>query len=105
MHQSILFNLVNVIYSFSKFFTLIYLPFRHPEYKQAFGSKPRILRTPHGREGTPSNPGTPHLRTPDSSRRPTSRGSVGSLPPQPQYSESGPRPSSAGKSGKEHDIT
>ncbi|XP_071147269.1 lisH domain-containing protein ARMC9-like isoform X3 [Mytilus galloprovincialis] len=70
-----------------------------PEYKQAFGSKPRILRTPHGREGTPSNPGTPHLRTPDSSRRPTSRGSVGSLPPQPQFSESGPRPSSAGKSG------
>lgn len=71
----------------------------HPEYKQAFGSRPKIPRTPAGIEGSPSNPGTPNPRTPDGAKRPTSRGSVSSMPPQPQYSESGPRPSSAGKSG------
>ncbi|KAL5007772.1 hypothetical protein ScPMuIL_016578 [Solemya velum] len=47
------------------------------EYSQAFGSRPRIPRTPD-----------------ISSLRPSSRSA---MPPQPQYSESGPRPSSAGK--------
>ena len=60
----------------------------HPEYKQAFGSRPRILRTPAGKDGTPSNPSTPHPRTPEGAKRPTSRGSVSSMPPLPQYSES-----------------
>ncbi|KAH9490004.1 LisH domain-containing protein armc9 [Bulinus truncatus] len=53
------------------------------EYKTAFGAKPKIPRTPEAG----SLPG-----------RSTSHGSIKDLPPQPQYSESGPRPSSAGKS-------
>ncbi|KAK3586336.1 hypothetical protein CHS0354_019996 [Potamilus streckersoni] len=53
------------------------------EYSKAFGSRPKIPRTPD----------------PKSQKRPTSRGSISSMPPQPQFSESGPRPSSAGKSG------
>ncbi|XP_078338791.1 lisH domain-containing protein ARMC9-like isoform X2 [Crassostrea virginica] len=104
------------------------------EYNQAFGSRPKIPRTPDvsslGKGSQPQD--SPSLgrtsqqsqgkqssqsqgrasqhsqgklsqskvpRTPDSSKRPTSRGSISGLPPpQPQYSESGPRPSSAGKS-------
>jgi hypothetical protein len=54
--------------------------YSHPEYKQAFGSRPRILRTPAGKDGTPSNPSTPHPRTPEGAKRPTSRGSVSSMP-------------------------
>lgn len=77
-----------------------FITYSHPEYKKAFGSRPRILRTPAGKDGTPSNPSTPHPRTPEGAKRPTSRGSVSSMPPLPQYSESGPRPSSAGKSGE-----
>ena len=53
------------------------------EYQQAFGSRPRIPRTPD----------------PNSLKRPSSKGSITSMPPAPQFSESGPRPSSAGKSG------
>ncbi|XP_067659253.1 lisH domain-containing protein ARMC9-like [Haliotis asinina] len=56
------------------------------EYASAFGSRPRIPRTPG----------------PDNLKRPSSGSSKSSLsknPPQPQYSESGPRPSSAGKTG------
>ncbi|XP_033763638.1 lisH domain-containing protein ARMC9-like isoform X2 [Pecten maximus] len=65
------------------------------EYSQAFGSRPKIPRTPDVSGGVPKVP-----RTPDSSKRPTSRGSISSsAPPPPQFSESGPRPSSAGKSG------
>ncbi|XP_060073653.1 lisH domain-containing protein ARMC9-like [Ylistrum balloti] len=64
------------------------------EYNQAFGSRPKIPRTPDVSGGVPKLP-----RTPDGSKRPTSRGSIsGSAPPPPQFSESGPRPSSAGKS-------
>ncbi|OWF46707.1 LisH domain-containing protein ARMC9 [Mizuhopecten yessoensis] len=64
------------------------------EYTQAFGSRPKIPRTPDVSGGVPKLP-----RTPDSSKRPTSRGSISSsAPPPPQFSESGPRPSSAGKS-------
>lgn len=63
------------------------------EYNQAFGSRPKIPRTPDVSNGVPKVP-----RTPD--KRPTSRGSISSsAPPPPQFSESGPRPSSAGKSG------
>ncbi|PVD35296.1 hypothetical protein C0Q70_02256 [Pomacea canaliculata] len=53
------------------------------EYKQAFGSKPRIPRTPD--TNGPSRSAT--------------RGSLKEMLLQPQYSQSGPRPSSAGKSG------
>ncbi|CAL1530183.1 unnamed protein product [Lymnaea stagnalis] len=53
------------------------------EYRTAFGAKPKIPRTPE--------PGAL------SGSRTASRGSIKDLPPQPQYSESGPRPSSAGK--------
>jgi hypothetical protein len=52
-------------------------------YKAAFGSRPKIPRTPD----------------PNSMKRPSSRGSISQMPPAPQFSESGPRPSSAGKSG------
>lgn len=114
--------------------TIILVHFRVKEYNQAFGSRPKIPRTPdvsslgkgsqpqdspsqgktsqqsqgkqssqsQGRasqhsQGKLSQSKVP--RTPDSSKRPTSRGSISGLPPpQPQYSESGPRPSSAGKS-------
>ncbi|XP_048780647.2 lisH domain-containing protein ARMC9-like isoform X2 [Ostrea edulis] len=120
------------------------------EYNQAFGSRPRIPRTPdvsslgkgsqsvesvnqsrnsqgkvsqnsqgrnsqqnQGRtsqgsqgDGVSARRGSREMgslskvpRTPDSGKRPTSRGSISGMPPpQPQYSESGPRPSSAGKS-------
>lgn len=54
-----------------------------PDYQAAFGSRPRIPRTPD----------------PASLKRPSSRGSISTMPPAPQFSESGPRPSSAGKSG------
>lgn len=103
------------------------------EYNQAFGSRPKIPRTPdvsslgkpsdsasqgrnsqqslgklsqhsQGRSSLQSQGKTSQSkvpRTPDSGKRPTSRGSISGMPPpQPQYSESGPRPSSAGKSGK-----
>ncbi|KAI8795631.1 lisH domain-containing protein ARMC9 [Biomphalaria glabrata] len=49
------------------------------EYRTAFGAKPKIPRTPEA--GSYSS-----IRSPKD------------LPPQPQFSESGPRPSSAGKS-------
>ncbi|KAK6177323.1 hypothetical protein SNE40_015447 [Patella caerulea] len=52
------------------------------EYASAFGAKPLIPRTPDS-----------------SGKRPISRGSIPRATPQPQYSQSGPRPSSAGKSG------
>ena len=55
----------------------------NPEYEQAFGSRPRIPRTPD----------------PNAVKRPSSKGSISQMPPAPQFSESGPRPSSAGKSG------
>lgn len=52
------------------------------EYRQAFGAKPKIPRTPD----------------PNGSSRPSTRSSLKEAPPQPQFSQSGPRPSSAGKS-------
>lgn len=55
----------------------------NPDYDSAFGSRPKIPRTPD----------------PNAVKRPTSKGSISQMPPAPQYSESGPRPSSAGKSG------
>ncbi|GFO05722.1 lish domain-containing protein armc9, partial [Plakobranchus ocellatus] len=60
------------------------------EYRNAFGTKARIPRTPDPSQGNSRSNGN---------SRPTSRG-LGSMdpPPQPQFSESGPRPSSAGKS-------
>ncbi|XP_052213977.1 lisH domain-containing protein ARMC9-like isoform X2 [Dreissena polymorpha] len=54
----------------------------NPDYDKAFGSRPRIPRTPD----------------PNAAKRPSSRGSISQMPPAPQFSESGPRPSSAGKS-------
>ncbi|XP_059167158.1 lisH domain-containing protein ARMC9-like [Physella acuta] len=51
------------------------------EYRSAFQAKPKIPRTPEAGGGS----------------RPTSVGSIKEPPPQPQFSESGPRPSSAGK--------
>lgn len=67
----------------------------NPEYNQAFGSRPKIPRTPDVGNLSRQNSKV----TPQSGKRPTSRGSIGSMPPpSPQYSESGPRPSSAGKS-------
>lgn len=107
------------------------------EYNQAFGSRPKIPRTPdvsslgkpsdsasqgrnsqqslgklsqhsQGRSSLQSQGKTSQSkvpRTPDSGKRPTSRGSISGMPPpQPQYSESGPRPSSAGKSGKNGQV-
>ncbi|XP_062594283.1 lisH domain-containing protein ARMC9-like isoform X1 [Saccostrea cucullata] len=80
------------------------------EYNQAFGSRPKIPRTPDvsslGKNSNQSRMSQQSQgkiskvpRTPDSGKRPTSRGSISGMPPpQPQYSESGPRPSSAGKS-------
>ncbi|WAR15651.1 ARMC9-like protein [Mya arenaria] len=56
---------------------------KKPEYEAAFGSRPKIPRTPDISGG----------------KRPSSRGSISQMPPAPQFSESGPRPSSAGKSG------
>ncbi|XP_053379152.1 lisH domain-containing protein ARMC9-like isoform X2 [Mercenaria mercenaria] len=56
----------------------------NPDYQAAFGSRPKIPRTPD----------------PNSMKRPSSRGSISQMPPAPQFSESGPRPSSAGKSGQ-----
>ncbi|KAK3104927.1 hypothetical protein FSP39_013356 [Pinctada imbricata] len=64
------------------------------EYHAVFGSRPKIPRTPDV-----SNQGRVP-RTPENAKRPASRGSISNMPPQPQYSESGPRPSSAGKSGQ-----
>lgn len=60
------------------------------EYRNAFGTKARIPRTPDLAQSS--------SRSQNGSSRPTSRG-LGSMdpPPQPQFSESGPRPSSAGK--------
>lgn len=55
----------------------------NPDYEAAFGSRPKIPRTPD----------------PNAVKRPSSRGSISQMPPAPQFSESGPRPSSAGKSG------
>ncbi|XP_052760262.1 lisH domain-containing protein ARMC9-like isoform X1 [Mya arenaria] len=55
---------------------------KKPEYEAAFGSRPKIPRTPDISGG----------------KRPSSRGSISQMPPAPQFSESGPRPSSAGKS-------
>ncbi|KAK7477929.1 hypothetical protein BaRGS_00030838 [Batillaria attramentaria] len=52
------------------------------EYRQAFCAKPKIPRTPD----------------PHGSVRPSTRSSLKEAPPQPQFSQSGPRPSSAGKS-------
>lgn len=53
------------------------------EYKQAFGSKPKIPRTPD----------------PSGGSRSSTRSSVKDIPPpQPQYSQSEPRPTSSGKS-------
>ncbi|XP_046564710.1 lisH domain-containing protein ARMC9-like [Haliotis rubra] len=49
------------------------------EYASAFGSRPRIPRTP----------GPDNLKRPSSG---SSRSSISKNPPQPQYSESGPRP-------------
>ena len=60
------------------------------EYRNAFGTKARIPRTPDLAQSS--------SRSQNGASRPTSRG-LGSMdpPPQPQFSESGPRPSSAGK--------
>ncbi|XP_041378217.1 lisH domain-containing protein ARMC9-like isoform X2 [Gigantopelta aegis] len=55
------------------------------EYKAAFGSRPRLMRTPD----------ISGLKRPPSQRSSISK----DPPPQPQFSESGPRPSSAGKTG------
>ncbi|KAL8583522.1 hypothetical protein ACOMHN_054838 [Nucella lapillus] len=52
------------------------------EYRQAFGSQPKIPRTPDTQNGS----------------RPSTRASLKEAPPQPQYSQSEPRPTSSGKS-------
>lgn len=138
--QSQIMSLTNFFkYCYTHFLFLVekvlILYFRVKEYNQAFGSRPKIPRTPdvsslgkgslpadstsqgrnsqqslgklsqnsQGRSSLQSQGKTSQSkvpRTPDSGKRPTSRGSISGMPPpQPQYSESGPRPSSAGKSG------
>jgi len=61
---------------------------KNVDYQKAFGSRPKIPRTPD----------------PNAVKRPSSRGSISQMPPAPQFSESGPRPSSAGKSGTENPL-